>query len=100
MTPFMRKKLIEAGWVIECESPLELHHPETGSFATGIAADLVAATTESEALEDEEDEEDESPYVGGPFVLIDDDYDWDDDDDEPEDDWRGDCDYEDEPDYR
>lgn len=29
------------GWVLECESPLEIRHTETGSFATGIAAQTV-----------------------------------------------------------
>jgi hypothetical protein len=31
------------GWVLECESPLELRHPATGSFASGLAAELVLA---------------------------------------------------------
>jgi hypothetical protein len=30
-----------AGWEVECESPLELWHSETGSRASGIAARMV-----------------------------------------------------------
>ncbi len=30
--------LEDAGWFIECESPLEIYHPETNSRATGLAA--------------------------------------------------------------
>ena len=29
------------GWEVECESPFEIRHTETGSFATLVAADLV-----------------------------------------------------------
>jgi len=29
------------GWVIECESPVEVYHPESNSRATGIAVDFV-----------------------------------------------------------
>lgn len=29
------------GWELECESPFEIRHRETGSFATGIAAEIV-----------------------------------------------------------
>lgn len=29
------------GWILECESPLELRHSATGSFASGLAAQLV-----------------------------------------------------------
>lgn len=28
-------------WEIECESPLEIRHNVTGSFATGTAAEIV-----------------------------------------------------------
>jgi len=35
------KQLEEHGWIIECESPLEIRHMETGSFATNIAADII-----------------------------------------------------------
>lgn len=33
--------LEEAGWTVECESPFEIRH-EDGSFATGMAARIVA----------------------------------------------------------
>ena len=29
------------GWEVECDSPFEIRHTETGSFATLVAADLV-----------------------------------------------------------
>lgn len=35
------KKIERSGWGIECLSPLELRHRDTGSFATGIAASIV-----------------------------------------------------------
>ncbi len=37
------------GWVVECESPLEIREEDSGSFATGYAANLVL-----ESLRDEE----------------------------------------------
>jgi hypothetical protein len=37
MTPENEKLLADAGWVVECESPLEIAHPD-GSRATGSAA--------------------------------------------------------------
>jgi len=47
------KKLLEKnGWITECESPFEIRHIETGSFATGLAAYAVLRELESE--EDEE----------------------------------------------
>lgn len=33
--------LEQNGWIIECESPFEILHEETGSVATGIAADII-----------------------------------------------------------
>jgi len=33
--------LDENGWDLECESPLEIRHRETGSFATFWAAQIV-----------------------------------------------------------
>lgn len=33
--------LSKAGWELECRSPFEIRHTETGSFASGIAAKLV-----------------------------------------------------------
>ena len=35
------ERLNEAGWVVECESPLEIRHFESDSFATGIAAQFI-----------------------------------------------------------
>ena len=35
------KALKNDGWVVECESPLEIRHPETDSFASFYAAQLV-----------------------------------------------------------
>lgn len=29
------------GWIVECESPLEIRHKVSNSFSTGIAAELV-----------------------------------------------------------
>ena len=33
--------LAQLGWVMECEHPLEISHPEKESFARGEAASLV-----------------------------------------------------------
>lgn len=33
--------LDEDGWIIECESPFEIRHQETGAFASGLAANYV-----------------------------------------------------------
>lgn len=41
--------LQDAGWLIDCESPFELSHPD-GSRATGQAADIVVAYLEEEEL--------------------------------------------------
>lgn len=39
ITPQQRDARLEAqGWVLECESPLELRHAESGDFASGFAA--------------------------------------------------------------
>ena len=35
------KKLEAEGWVVECESPLEIRHEESESFASGWAAQIV-----------------------------------------------------------
>lgn len=36
------EKLLEKnGWIVECKSPFEIRHEETGSFATLWAADYV-----------------------------------------------------------
>ncbi len=36
------RMLADAGWEVECQSPLELRHPD-GSFASGQAAQCVIA---------------------------------------------------------
>ena len=33
--------LEKEGWIVECESPFEIRHEESNSFATGWAADAV-----------------------------------------------------------
>ena len=36
------EKILEKyGWIVECELPLEIRHNETGSFASGVAAEIV-----------------------------------------------------------
>jgi len=35
------KILEDAGWIVECESPFEIRHEETESFATNEAAWIV-----------------------------------------------------------
>ena len=39
------------GWVVECESPLEIRDNETGSFATGCAAKCVLESLRNEGAE-------------------------------------------------
>lgn len=36
------------GWVVECQSPFEIRHTESGSFATGLAAKLVLQAVREE----------------------------------------------------
>ncbi len=44
-------KLLEVnGWTVECESPFEIRHEETGSRATGCAAELVLDSLRDERL--------------------------------------------------
>ncbi len=43
--------LADAGWEVECQSPLELRHPD-GSFASGQAAQCVIASLRDEACHD------------------------------------------------
>jgi len=33
--------LAKEGWTVECESPCEIHHKDTNSVATGIAAQII-----------------------------------------------------------
>ncbi len=43
------EKLLERhGWVVECWSPFEIRHEETGSFATLWAADMVVQVLKDE----------------------------------------------------
>lgn len=35
------KKFEKYGWIVECESPLEIYHEETNSKATGVAAQII-----------------------------------------------------------
>lgn len=39
--------LAQNGWTVECEGPLEIRHIETGSFASGLAADAVVTSLQS-----------------------------------------------------
>jgi len=41
--------LEDNGWVVECESPFEISHSETESFAKGYAAQLVLDSLKNEA---------------------------------------------------
>lgn len=34
--------LEDNGWTIECYSPFEIRHDETGSFASGLAAHIIS----------------------------------------------------------
>lgn len=43
--------LEENGWIVECESPLEIRDQETGSFASGYAAECVLESLRSEEKE-------------------------------------------------
>jgi len=50
MTSLELNTLLEAnGWTMECESPLEIRHDESGSFATNLAAKAVLAELLEEA---------------------------------------------------
>ncbi len=40
--------LEENGWTVECESPLEIRHNETGDFASGMAAHYVLDAVRAE----------------------------------------------------
>lgn len=52
--------LQQAGWAVECYSPLELRHEPTDSFATGLAAKLVL-----QAVRDEQTEPPDTARVSG-----------------------------------
>ncbi len=49
--------LEENGWIVECESPLEIRDQETGSFATGYAAKCVLASLREEEKENQKQKE-------------------------------------------
>jgi len=48
MTDKDERLLIDNGWTVECESPFEIFHAESGSRATRDAADLVLWTMKQE----------------------------------------------------
>ena len=48
MTDKDERLLIDNGWTVECESPFEIFHAESGSRATRDAADLVLWSLEQE----------------------------------------------------
>ena len=58
MTDRDRALLEKAGWTVECISPFEIRHKETGSFATKNAADCVLLS-----LLDEEEGGEEQDYA-------------------------------------
>lgn len=39
--------LAQHGWTVECESPFEIRHTETGSFASALAADAVVESLQN-----------------------------------------------------
>lgn len=48
------EKLLEAdGWEIECESPFEIRHIETGSFASGLAANVILGALVNEEIREQ-----------------------------------------------
>lgn len=40
--------LEQSGWVVECESPFEIRHVESGSQASDIAADMILGVLQRE----------------------------------------------------
>ena len=49
-----REELLKKhGWTLECESPFEIRHEESGSFATNLAAKYVLECIEKESLEED-----------------------------------------------
>lgn len=49
MKPDFEAILNAAGWAVECTSPFEIRHAETGSFASLLAADLVVEALMAQA---------------------------------------------------
>jgi hypothetical protein len=76
MTFEAKKSLLEYnGWVVECESPFEIRHEESNSFATGRAADIIAMQLEQEkygdcALITIRDDNTSNPELYGLYYLI------------------------------
>jgi hypothetical protein len=56
LTEEERTKLEDQGWVVECESPLEIKHEESNSYATNVAAEMLIQLLLDEG-EDEPGEE-------------------------------------------
>ena len=54
MNPEDVELLEKHGWEVECESPFEIRHTETGSFATLLAADLVLMALKEGFWDDED----------------------------------------------
>jgi len=54
MTEEQKALLARHGWELECESPREARHTETGSFATLWALDAVLDSLEAEEMTDTE----------------------------------------------
>ena len=52
MTEEQKTLLERHGWEVECESPREIRHTETGSFASLWAVDAVIESLEAEEKED------------------------------------------------
>lgn len=48
MTQDDENLLEREGWVVECQSPFEIRHTESGSFASGLAAQLVLQAVRAE----------------------------------------------------
>lgn len=47
--------LEQNGWIVECESPLEIREEESGSFATGYAAKCVLESLRNEERENQKE---------------------------------------------
>jgi len=55
LTEEERAKLEEQGWIITSESPLEIRHEESDSFASNVAAEMLIQVL----LEEDEEEDSE-----------------------------------------
>lgn len=45
----IKELLQKNGWIMECETPLEISHVETESFASNVAAEMVIELLRSES---------------------------------------------------